>query len=315
VWAILTWPIVRLAGESLAAEVVGYKLLALLAYVGCCALIWTSVEPERRARALVLFAWSPLVLIDVLGKVHNDVLPALAALLAVWLLSRRHATLSMLSSAAGGLVKATAWTITPALALFAWRRSGPRAALVALAAAAALVAALYAPFWSGPQTLLPIWQQTSRVVWSPATLLMAASETVTGDPHSQAVRLLLAGAWAIACGVLLWRAQRSMGDSADSAEPARSSAWLVLLSVLLLGSAVFAHHLVPAVALAAVAGDRRLERVVFWLSLGALAAYATELMGAGLAERARHVLGTLVLVGPASLAMLIPRRARAAARP
>src|SRR5712691_114807 len=35
-WAILTWPIVRLAGDSPAANVAGFKVLSALAYAACC---------------------------------------------------------------------------------------------------------------------------------------------------------------------------------------------------------------------------------------------------------------------------------------
>jgi len=55
-WAILTWPIVRLAGDSPAANVAGFKLLSALAYAACCGVIWLSVEPTRRQRAFVLFS-------------------------------------------------------------------------------------------------------------------------------------------------------------------------------------------------------------------------------------------------------------------
>ena len=62
--------VVRLAGDSAAALVGGYKLLAALAYAVCGWLIWRSVEPSERQRAWVMFCWSPLILFEVLGKVQ-----------------------------------------------------------------------------------------------------------------------------------------------------------------------------------------------------------------------------------------------------
>jgi hypothetical protein len=73
---------------------------------------------------------------------------------------------------------------------------------------------------------------------------------------------------------------------------------------------VFAHYFVPAVALAAVADDARLERAVLWLSIGSLAAYGVELLGltfgtAWLGSVGYQLLGSVVLLGPVSLATLL----------
>lgn len=99
----------------------GYKILSIAAYAGCCWLIWSSLPPSRRAHALVAFAWSPLVLFDVLGKVHNDVLPALSLLALFWQLSRRAPLLGLPAVAAGGLIKITALAAAPALLVYLWR--------------------------------------------------------------------------------------------------------------------------------------------------------------------------------------------------
>jgi hypothetical protein len=77
---------------------------------------------------------------------------------------------------------------------------------------------------------------------------------------------------------------------------------------------------VPAVAVAAVCDDERLRRVVMWLSVGALAAYAVEplslVLGPGwVGSDAYKVLGTLTLLGPAGLMCLAPRRRSPQLRP
>ena len=115
-WAILTWPIVRLAGDSPGLIALGYKMLSIGAYAACCGLIWSSLAPSRRTEALVAFAWSPLVLIEVLGKVHNDVFPALSVLALVWLLSRTRSKewLGLPALVAGGLIKVSALPAAPA---------------------------------------------------------------------------------------------------------------------------------------------------------------------------------------------------------
>jgi hypothetical protein len=311
-WALLTWPIIRLAGTSVAAEVAGYKLLSAAAYGLCCWLIWTSVEAPRRQRALVMFAWSPLVLFEVLGKVHNDSLPAVSMLGMVWLVSRGRGIAGMLLVVAGALIKPTALIAAPVLAVSLWRCGGWRRLLPAAIGAALLAAMCYAPFWIGLPTLKAVWQQTTLHGWSPATLLALASAPLLAFASAPlagqsmvAVRVALGLAWLGVCWLVLAR-QRSTRP----AELAATSGWLVVASVLLLTSAVFAHYFVPAVALAAVADDARLERAVLWLSIGSLAAYGVELLGltfgtAWLGSVGYQLLGSVVLLGPVSLATLL----------
>jgi hypothetical protein len=304
-WALLTWPIVRLAGESATGIVVGYKLLSIGAYAACCWFIWDTLGPERRQRGLITFAWSPLILFEVLGKVHNDVLPAVAMLAAVWLMCRPGVrALSLSAGVAGGLIKITALAVAPAIVVCLWRRTGRLGALLACALAALLILALYAPFWQGPQVMSSIWLQTSRVLWSPTSLLILASNWLPGGPYPSAVRVLFGLVWLTGCAALVFR--RRLAQPVDLAA---TSGWALVLSVFLMTSAVYGHYLVPAVALAAVADDERLRRLVFWLSVGGQAAYGVDLLGltlgpAWLGSDPYRVVGTLVLIGPALLMLL-----------
>ena len=256
-WALLTWPIIRWAGTSVAGEVAGYKVLSALAYGLCCWLIWTSVEPPRRQRALVAFGWSPLVLFEVLGKVHNDILPALSMLAMVWLIGRARGVAAMLVVVAGALIKPTVLVAAPALAVSLWRSGGWRRLVLAAVGSLVLVVACYAPFWVGLPTLRALWQQTTQLGWSPATLVVLTLASVTGTQPGTAVHVALGLVWGVVCVLVLAR-QHGMCPS----ELAATSGWLVVAGLLLLTSAVFAHYFVPAVALAAVANDRRLERTV-----------------------------------------------------
>src|SRR5207302_6853562 len=137
--------IVRLAGDSATLAIAGYKIFAAAAYALCCALVWTLVTPARKKRALVLFAWSPLVLFEVLGKVHNDVVIAVGVLGAIWLVQRRHDRLSLTAAIAAALVKLTALAVAPPIALRLWRLGGWRALLPAALGPAVLVGLVYAP--------------------------------------------------------------------------------------------------------------------------------------------------------------------------
>jgi hypothetical protein len=190
------------------------------------------------------------------------------------------------------------------MVIFLWRRGAWKTLLIATIVALVVVVALYAPFWQGPQTLQPIWNQTSRVVWSPASLLIV----LTGAPTP--VRILAGVVWLAICALVL--VQRR-----DAADVAASSGWVLVATLLLLTSAVFSHYLVPAVALAAVAQDERFRKLVMWLSMGALAAYAVELLSLTfgpdwIGSDAYRVAGSLTLLAPS--AALLPWRAVARRR-
>lgn len=307
-WPILTWPVVRLAGESTVGLLLGYKLLTAACYVMCSVLIWSTVEPNRRQRALVAFAWSPVVLFTALGKVHNDIFPALGALFMLWLFQkgRGRQRLSLAAAVAGGLVKATGLAVAPAVALALWRRGARREFLPAATLGLMLAALAYAPFWGGPQTLQPLFLQASRLVWSPATLLIEASSWLPGGPYQSAVRVLLIVLCALACALLLRgaRGQRT-------ADVAATSGWLLLLTMLLLTSAVYGQYFVPLIAVTAVAGDARLDRFVYWLSVGGLAAYGVDLLGlvlnpSWLGSAAYATIGSVVLLAPTIMLLRAP---------
>jgi hypothetical protein len=116
-------------------------------------------------------------------------------------------------------------------------------------------------------------------------------------------RLGAAVVWATICALVARRGHGLVHDGAI----------LLLATLLLLTTAFFAHYLVPLVALAAVAGDRRLERIVAALSIGSLAAYAVELLGpafpAGfIGSAAYQALGSLLTLCPAAAVTAVARR-------
>jgi hypothetical protein len=303
-WALLTWPVVRLAADSAAGLVAGYKLVSLGAFAASCWLIWNSVPAARRQRAIVLFAWSPLVTFEALGKLHNDIFIALSLLAVVWLAQRQHASRGLLAAAAGGLVKATTLAAAPPLVVKIFRQEGWRGMAPMSVGAACLAVLTYLPFWDGFGTLAPIWQQTSGLGWSLATLLTVAASSTAEAPVALLVRLGLAIVWVGVCLLLVRRR-----DSQHPAELAANMAWLLIAALLLLTAAVYGHYFVPVIALAAVAGDRLLERAALWLSIGGLSGYAVGEVGWALdptwiGTLSYQVVGALVLFGPATLAML-----------
>ena len=296
-WPILTWPIARLAQDDVWAWIGGYKLLSLAAYATSCGLVWGSAEPAHRKRALVLFAWSPLVLFEVLGKAHNDSLLGVSTLGAVWF-ARRHPALALPVATAGMLIKLSGLAVVLGLVVALLRRRAWRPLAIGLATSAGLTLAMYGAFWSGPDTLAPVLFQTSRVVWSPGALVISVFGSVLPRVDLLA-RLTTAAVWAATCALLVLRGRDLVRDTSV----------LLMATLLLLTTAFFAHYLVPVVALAALSGSRRLEHFVAALSMGSLAAYSVELLGAAfpaswIGSSAYQSLGSLVTLLPGAVLCL-----------
>jgi hypothetical protein len=114
--------------------------------------------------------------------------------------------------------------------------------------------------------------------------------------------VLLAVAWAACSAVVLWRVH----------DPVISACLVMLVTFLLLTTAFFAHYLVPMIALSAVSGHARLQQVVLALSIGAMGAYAVELLSLAfgvqfLGSPSFQILGSLVLLLPAALVVFAGR--------
>lgn len=302
-WPMVSWPIAWLAGDDAWGYIAGYKLLGLASYVASCWLVWLSAEPARRARALVVFAWSPLVLFELLGKAHNDGLLAVSALAAVWLAVRMNRPgLGMLAATAGALVKISGAAIVLALAVWLVRRRRWRELVLGVSASAVLAVALYAPFWVGPSSLLAIFVQTSRVVWSPGSLVLLLMSGLRVPAADGVTRLTMAAAF-LGAVMLLGRRAGSLASLAYG---------LLLATLLLMTTAFFAHYLIPVIALAAAMGNSRFERFATALSVGSLAAYAVEPLGAALpagwiGSAGYQAAGSLLSLAPAGLVWLRDR--------
>ncbi|MDQ3810057.1 MAG: hypothetical protein M3336_07195, partial [Chloroflexota bacterium] len=168
-WASIAAVMALWAGASVTANVLAHKSLCLGAYAGCCWLIWSLCPPLRRARALAAFAWSPLVLLEGLAKVHNDLLVALAMLAAL----RLSGAGGLIAAALGALVKLNALAVLPAIAAGMARQASWRPLALGLVGSITLFVIGYGPLWQGPETALPVLAQSNRIVWSPGSLLLA----------------------------------------------------------------------------------------------------------------------------------------------
>jgi hypothetical protein len=141
-------------------------LIALAAFAACIlVLLWGT---ERKAQAILLFAWNPLVLLEGPANAHNDMLMVTVAALALVLWGKRRwwaAAVVVLALAAS--IKLPALLLAPLLLAailrgeLSWRR---RASILGAAAAlgAATMLAAYIPYW-------PPWESMEGLIQAFAT--------------------------------------------------------------------------------------------------------------------------------------------------
>lgn len=274
---------------QVAAASVSVGLAALLALLlrGC----------GRDPRLAVLYAWSPLAVVETAYDGHVDVLAAAFAVGALGLVARRR--LSTAAAVLGGLLlgAAVAVKLLPALVSPALVRRRP---LAVGTAAVGLVALCYLPHVAavGPQVLgyLPEYLEEEEYATGSRFLLVAA----TGLPGDATRLVVLAG---LACVVL----RMSLGLWRDQLTPARAALGVVG-AAFLLATPVQPWYALLLVAVAV------LDAAWEWL---AVAAAAYPLYFAAVLDADRQLVGTVSYgLGAATVAVvwLVRRHTSAASR-
>src|SRR5215207_3119952 len=101
-WLMLSGLLSALAGNSLTGVVIAYRIAALAVHLGTTAALWAVLRRARPRNALsgtLFYAWNPLVLVEVVGNAHNDVLVGLFTVLLVGAAMRRAPTRAALLAA------------------------------------------------------------------------------------------------------------------------------------------------------------------------------------------------------------------------
>jgi hypothetical protein len=222
VWELLAGAIVRLGfGGPLSGTLV-YKGVALLAYAACAGLLAWGTRGDPRA--LVLFAWNPLVLLQGPGNGHNDLLMMAWALLALLLWERKRWWVPAVAAMSlAVLTKLPAVLLAPLLmvailrAQDGWlRRLGILVAAGVLAAG--LVVLAYLPFWPVWESLTGVLEELSgSYTYTIAALLRMALREFIPNRLAYAIprtagRVLfgLLYLWTL---VRLWRRRASLAES------------------------------------------------------------------------------------------------------
>jgi hypothetical protein len=284
-WALLSLLLSSLVGnDPLRANLV-YRAVALGANLANIVLIAGLLGrlPARqqawRARGLLLYAWNPLVLLEV-ATGHNDVVMLSFLLLGLYLRARGHGAWGLVSLGAAILLKVSAAPLVLLILLAGWlaaRPGGWRDQVRALAPAALVVGVVvagYLPFYWGhtpaqiaaTARLQPPTQQLDRALINSFTTL-ARSGLVQGLPaplNTRVAALALALSnptlWTLVLGVILlattfWLLPRLART--DTLAPAMAwlyAVWMIFLAFFLL---MRAWYLIPLVGLVSLAPAAR----------------------------------------------------------
>lgn len=213
VWTIVSAGLVMVTGQSVVGTVLAFKsCTALMSSVSCGLVYYLTRElsgSERAAfRALVLYAWNPLILIESAGSGHNEVVMMTFALFGLLMFVRGRIVLGTL-----GLVCSVLVTyLTLILMLFVGIQlivstSSRRAALtraVRLGGVAAFVfGVLFAPFWDGLPTfgrLLTVgspFKTVVRLILRAAVMRLLGTSTSIDAERAVAEQIVVIGVHAV----------------------------------------------------------------------------------------------------------------------
>lgn len=300
------WPWISAAtsafgGGAILQTLLSFKALAALGYLACLPVVlWAAegVNPGRRLTGACIFAWNPVVLLELVGNAHNDAVTLVPAALGLGLWARRRTTLATLAVTASFLIKASVLVAIPALlwppfrrALHSQRLSWWLAAHVVPAAGLCVLAWL--PFWGGVGLLREVDQHYQ----SATTLLMAAVPYAWKAPALRALQLALAAGF-----VAYYASQRQV--LASEGRPAARAIWRITVLYFLVVSPFYsAWYLVWPTLLAALLAERRTTALNSLLCVGGMATYLVQFVlqpvaGPALGWAQINSLGLLAAFGP-----------------
>lgn len=207
------------AGNGIATSMVVFKLGVVVFWALTLVVAWKMLRRAGRGPALpafLLLAWNPLLLYEVWGNAHNDMMMAFFVLLAAWMVMQKRFALAVLALVAGGLVKYIPFLLLPVVGLIALQSLPDlrrRAVFVVVSAIAslALAVAAFAPFWVGLDTLT-IDRRAKMLSGTPASaihsILVDGPGKLPKDDTAQEISKVLAAATIAVALLEGWRARK-----------------------------------------------------------------------------------------------------------
>jgi hypothetical protein len=261
------------ADMSALDQVLAYKLAIWSAALANLGLVWTLTGRaawlrEQRLACFALYAWNPIVLLELAGNAHNDALMVMLLLLSILPLTarrlrERHWLAAVLLATAGALIKYTTALVVPFYVAAGVRRWSTGAAVVAVVTGVSFV--LWWPYRQDPVALAQAQGGALAINSNPD--LIAGFVAATGVPTDSAriaSRIVCAVAY---LAVLVWDMLRVLRLRTPLAALEASARALLLLPLLVL-TWVWSWYFTWSVAVAAVIGIRtRLSQIIVAFSV------------------------------------------------
>jgi hypothetical protein len=170
-WEIMAGLTARAAGDGIMANVLAFKLLPGIFWLGSILLVAVFMlryVPQESLSAVYFLAWNPMLLYATIGNGHNDIVMIFWVLVAIWAIQAGHHTSGVLALLVGALVKYIPLLLVPAAVWVGIRRlqnsnsgAGNKAIVLPITKYIALTTLLglllvwlfYSPFWVGIDTL------------------------------------------------------------------------------------------------------------------------------------------------------------------
>ncbi len=206
-------------GNNFLANLIVLKLMFVGITLICAVLVYHVLKRMGHKFALlglVLVAWNPLLLIEIAANGHNDAAMMLLVMLGLLLCGRNKLLLGLVAVVASALVKYATAPLIPLFLIYGVAHQPTlrrRVAFVALSVVCSFVfaAALYLPFWHGPDTFTRSLQEDQFHIESFDSVVGPLfAHWLTFDQAT----LLGRGLFAVAYLVALWLSTRRLADLA-----------------------------------------------------------------------------------------------------
>lgn len=312
-WPWISAATSNFAGSELLPTLLSFKMLSVLGYLLCLPLVpWAArgLRAGRPVAAATIFAWNPLVLLELAGSAHNDAIALIPVALAVGLWVRRSSAAAALSMVVSILIKATAIVAVPGLLLASAQRAAtngriPHWVLSHLVPSLALGALAWLP-WQGA-ALTSQFREAGQYYQSLSALVAAAFPAGTDPAPIRVVQAVLFIAFAAA-----YLSQRRA--LAEEGRPALTAIWgLTVIYFLAVSPFLSAWYMLWPVLYAAVLAEPKTTWLTTLLCAGALSTYMVQFVARpalNLGGMETSAIGLILTGGPFLAGLAWMQRAR-----
>ncbi len=157
-WMSLSLPLAKISGHNIFLGITLFKIFAIIFNFSCLFLIYKIVKLlnfKNRNLAILLYAWNPLILFEIINDGHNDIVMIFFILLSICFLLKEKYYFIMPALILAILIKYIAIIILPFIFLFLIKKEKDRIKFIIINSITVLsiIVLSYAPFWHGWQTL------------------------------------------------------------------------------------------------------------------------------------------------------------------